>query len=242
MRTIQIGKSGAVYSGAAEDLGALRAQFDCQHYLTFPKLLGPELLDFIQLRIDQAEFYERVHEGIESNKELCMKSNTAFAALQFLMNDKKLFQIIQDITQCDQIGCFQGRVYRLNPGGKHHDSWHNDIGEDRLVGMSINLSRAFYSGGMLQIRDQRSGEIVCEVPNAGSGDAVIFRLSHRLQHRISDVEGTSPKTAFAGWFRAQPDFLALLKQRSERGREVAVMKSPSLILRSEKRSTGEMVY
>jgi hypothetical protein len=242
MSTIQIGKSGVVYSGLAEDLGALRAQFDRQHYLKLPELLGPELLDVLQTKVHQGEFYERVHEDIGSNKELCMASNSASAALLFLVNDKKLFQIIQAVTQCDQIGCFQGRVYRVNPGCGHHDSWHNDIGEHRLVGMSINLSREIYSGGMLQIRDHASGEIVCEATNDGIGDAVIFRLSHRLQHRITDVEGTASKTAFAGWFRAQPDFLTLLRQRSESGRDAPVMKSPSFALGLENRSTHETIY
>jgi len=171
-----------------------------------------------------------------------MTSNSASAALLFLVNDKKLFQIIQTVTRCDQIGCFQGRVYRLNPGGGHHDSWHNDIGEDRLVGMSINLSSDVYSGGRLQIRDQASGEIVCEAPNAGIGDAVIFRLSRRLQHRITDVEGTASKTAFAGWFRAQPDFLSLLRKRSESGREIPVMKPSAHVLGSGDRSTHDSVY
>jgi len=242
MRTIQIGKSGVVYSPLAQDLDTLRAQFGRQHYLKIPELLGPELLVFVQLRIEQGEFYERVHECIESNKELCMTSNTALAALQFLMNDKKLFQLIQDVTQCDQIGCFQGRVYRVNPGRGHHDSWHDDIGEHRLVGMSVNLSREVYSGGMLQIRDHASGEIVCEVPNAGIGDAVIFRLSPRLQHRITDLEGPAPKTAFAGWFRAQPDFLSLLRKRSEPGLEAPVVKPSARMLVSENRSTHDIVY
>ena len=242
MRTIQIGRSGVVYSALAEDLSALRAQFDRQHYLKIPELLRPELLDFIQIQIDQSEFYERVHEGIGSNKELCMTSNTAFAALQFLMNDQRLFQVIQTVTQCDQIGCFQGRVYRVNPGSGHHDSWHNDIGEHRLVGMSINLSRELYSGGRLQIRDRVSGEIVSEVANAGIGDAVIFRLSDRFQHRITDVEGTASKTAFAGWFRAQPDFMSLLRKQSQPGREAPVMKCSSLVSGPKDRSRLNMIY
>ncbi len=242
MRTIQIGKSGVVYSSLAQDLDTLRAQFDRQHYLKFVELLGPEVLDFIQPKIEQGEFYERVHEGIGSNKELCMTSNTAFAALQFLMNDKKLFQIIQDVTQCDQIGCFQGRVYRVNVGSGHHDSWHDDIGEHRLVGMSINLSREAYSGGRLQIRDHVSGEIVSEVANAGIGDAIIFRLSDRFQHRITDVKGAASKTAFAGWFRAQPDFMSLLRKRSEPGREAPVVKPSARMLVSENRSTHDTVY
>src|SRR6266540_3122869 len=107
MGTIQILKSGVVYSALAVEQSPLRAKFDRRHYLKIPELLGPELLDFIQLQIDQAEFYELVHEGIGSNRELCMERNKAFAALQFLINDQKLFRIIQEITQCDQIGCFQ---------------------------------------------------------------------------------------------------------------------------------------
>jgi hypothetical protein len=121
------------------------------------------------------------------------------------MNDEKLFQFIEDITGCDRINCFEGRVYRVNPNEGHHDSWHNDIGEGRLVGMSLNLSREVYSGGRLQIRERESGTLISEAVNTGSGDAVIFRLSRDLQHRITEVEGSASKTAFAGWFRSRPN-------------------------------------
>lgn len=224
MGTIHIGNSGVVHSGPSMDLSALRAEFDRQHYITFPGLIGRELLEFIQSQIDQGEFYERVHDRIGSNRELCMTAGTAGAALMFLVNDPALFEIIQDITQCAQIGCFQGRIYRVNPDSGHHDSWHDDLGEDRLIGMSINLSRDPYAGGTLQIRDKPSGQIVSEAPNAGFGDAIIFRLSHRFQHRITEMEGTVSKTAFAGWFRSQPDFLSLFKEQSQRAREVKEIK------------------
>jgi hypothetical protein len=108
--------------------------------------------------------------------------------------------------------------------------------------MSINLSREVYSGGRLQIRDHVSGEIVSEVANAGIGDAVIFRLSDRLQHRITDVEGTASKTAFAGWFRAQPDFMSLLRKQSQAGREPPAMKCSSLVSGPKDRSRLNMIY
>lgn len=212
---IRIGRAGAISSGAAKHLERLRAQFNQQHYSRFPALLEPGLLDFIQLQIDRGEFYERIHEGIDSNKELCLGHNPASAALVLLVNCEELFHIIQDITQCDRIGCFEGRVYRVIPGHEHHDSWHDDLLDHRLVGMSINLGKEAYRGGILQIRDRKSGEIVTKVANVGIGDAIIFRLSHRLQHRITEVEGKASKTAFAGWFKAQPDFLSLLKEQSE---------------------------
>jgi hypothetical protein len=216
---MQIEKSGATLSGTAEDLEQLCAQFDQQHYLRFPKLFEPALLHFVQLQIEQGEFYERIHEGIGSNKELCMTHNRASALLLFLLNGEKLFQIIEEITRCGRIGCFEGRVYRVTPGHGHHDSWHDDMVEHRLVAMSINLSTEVYTGGVLQIRDRKSGKIVCEVANVGIGDAIIFSLSHGLQHRITEVDGTASKTAFAGWFRAKPHFLSLIKGQPEPARE-----------------------
>jgi hypothetical protein len=202
---IQVTRRGTEFSGSAEALEDLRSQFERHHYFQLPGLLEAGLLELIQRQIDRGEFRERVHERIDSNKELCLTESAAFGALLFLMNDEKLFRVIQDITQCARINSFEGRVYRLNPGQGHHDSWHNDIGENRVVGMSVNLSRAVYSGGVLQIRKRESGEPVGEVVNTGSGDAIVFRLSRDFQHRITEVEGSVSKTAFAGWFKAQPN-------------------------------------
>src|SRR5712692_8137964 len=105
---IRIGRSGTVTSYGPKNLESLRGRFSQQNYFRFPSLLEPEFLDFVQVQIAQGEFYERVHEGIASNKELCMRQNSAFAALLLLMNDEKLFQTVQDITQCGPIGCFEG--------------------------------------------------------------------------------------------------------------------------------------
>ena len=214
---IQVTRRGTELSSSTEVLGALRDQFERRHYFVLPGLLETELLDLIQRQIDRGEFRERVHERIDSNKELCLTESAAFGALLFLMNDEKLFQLIQDITQCARIDCFEGRVYRVNPGDGHHDSWHNDIGEGRVVGMSLNLSREVYSGGVLQIRNRESEALISEAANTGSGDAVVFRLSRDLQHRITEVEGSASKTAFAGWFRAQPNVSSSLKESQAEG-------------------------
>lgn len=222
---IQVTRQGTEFSSSAEALEGLRAQFERRHYFLLPGLVEPGLLALIQRQIDRGEFRERVHERIDSNKELCLTANPGVGALLFLMNDAKLFQIIQDVTRCDRIRSFEGRVYRVNPSAGHHDAWHNDIGEDRLVAMSINLSREVYSGGVLQIRERESEEIVSEVTNVGPGDAVVFRLSGDFQHRITQVEGSASKTAFAGWFRAQPDSLSLLVE-SDQDRRVDKLSLP----------------
>jgi hypothetical protein len=105
-------------------------------------------------------------------------------------------------------------VYRVAPGYGHYDSWHDDIVGDRMVAMSVNLSTEIYSGGLLQIREKQSKRIVQEVANVGFGDGVVFRLDDSLQHRITDIKGEVPKTAFAGWFQSRPDFLTLLAENS----------------------------
>jgi hypothetical protein len=205
---ITLGKLGVQRFGPAMDISALRLKFDQQHYLRFPHFLDPEILGFAQSQIESGRFYQRVHENIGSNKELCMVGNAGFGALLLLVNDEKLFQIIQDVTQCAKIRCFEGRVYRVSAGQGHHDSWRDDIGDHRLVGMSVNLGKNVHVGGMLQIRERVSGKIVADVPNERAGDAEIFRLSDKLQHRITVVEGVEPKTAFAGWFRQTLIFFA----------------------------------
>jgi hypothetical protein len=208
---IRIAKSGLQWSGSMTDRQALRAEFDQNHYLRFPGFVAPDILKFVQQEIDRGEFYERVHTNIGSNKELCMTGNAGFGALLLLMNDENLFELIQDITQCSPISCFEGRVYRFAGDAGHHDSWHSDLGDDRQVAVSINLSPKLYEGGMLQIRDAGSKQIVTEVSNLGWGDALVFKLSPQLQHRITEVKGVIAKTAFAGWFRGKTEFLSLLK-------------------------------
>jgi hypothetical protein len=217
---IQIEQSGTfispVFTGSAQDLDRLRAQYERQHCLRFLGFLGPSLLHIIQQRINDAEFYERVHEGIGPNKELCMRDDNPITnLLYFLLNNPRLLDLIRQLTQSGPIGSFSGRVYRFVPGSGHHDAWHDDLGEHRMIGISVNLSDDVYSGGVLQIRDRKSRELVHEVANIGRGDALIFRLADHLQHRVTEVEGTAPKTAFAGWFRSEPDFLSLVKQQRE---------------------------
>jgi hypothetical protein len=189
---------------------SLAEEFQQRHCLRFRQLLEPGLLAAIHRRMDEAEFYERLHPRIGT--EECMKDGSIVGFLHFLANDPTLFRFIQSVTGCGRIGCFAGRVYRMVPGRGHYDSWHSDVGEFRMVGMSMNLSKEIYAGGVFQLRDQASGRILCEAANTGPGDGIIFRIAPGFQHRITAVQGGVPKTAFAGWFQSQPEY-AIAKGR-----------------------------
>lgn len=206
---VQLTQAGAVVSASAAELEHLRRQFDRLHCILLPSLLEPELLHLVQHQIDAATFNPKTHEGIGT--EVCMAENQAIHMLHFLALAPQLFQFIRQVTGCGRIGCFVGRVYRMVPGSQHYDSWHDDIIDHRMIGLSINLSPEVYSGGIFQLRERDSQHIIHEVANTGFGDGIIFRLAPHLQHRITEVDGSVPKTAFAGWFQSEPDFYAALK-------------------------------
>ena len=87
-----------------------------------------------------------------------------------------------------------------------------------MVAMTVNLSTDGYAGGFLEMRERSSKKIFAELANTGPGDAILFELAPELQHRVTPVEGSYPKTALAGWFKESPEFLsALEKGRLVRG-------------------------
>jgi hypothetical protein len=195
--------------GSADELAELREQFDREHCVRLRGLIQPPLLEQIINRVGEATFEDRRHGEIGS--EECMQSGTTLAMLLLVANDERLFDAIRTITGCGPIGCFDGRVYRLVPGTGHYDSWHSDMADNRMIAMSVNLTPKPYDGGVLQIRERDSEEIVHEEPAPETGDAVIFRLAEELRHRVTTVQGEVPRTAFAGWFKARPTLLSVVR-------------------------------
>ena len=211
---IQITHRGTVVSAARVQLSRLRREFARNHCLVLRRLLEPGLLADIQQIIPRASFRTRRHGRIA--RELTMEQNQATDLLMFLANDLRLFRVIEYITACGRIGSFDGRVYRLLPCGEHFDTWHDDVVEHRLVTLSLNLSAEIYSGGVLQIRDERTRRIVHQVANIGSGDGLLFRIAPFLKHRVTRVTGHFAKTALAGWFRSDPMFHAEIRAKLTR--------------------------
>jgi 2OG-Fe(II) oxygenase superfamily len=196
-------QSFAASVAAADDVPALKRCFERDHHVLIPGLMRGPPLDRVRRELDRGEFEERRH--TTGHVELCMDRGRARTLLFFLCNDLALFELVRGITGCDRIGAFVGRVYRMLPGADHEGTWHDDLAEGRMVAMSVNLGHAPYSGGVLEIRDHESKEILQRVANTGFGDAVIFRIARQLQHRVTAVDGAVPKTAFAGWFLSGPD-------------------------------------
>ncbi len=208
---LQLRHQSTAVAASAEALVEARAAFDRNKYLKLPAFVEPSLLATLLDELDRTEFYDRVHEGIGT--ELCAVPGVVTGTLEMLMNDPVLHQTVEAVTGCGHIGCFQGRAYRLVPNTGHHDSWHSDVGEDRLIALSINLGREPYEGGRLQIRYADATDVLSEVSNPIAGDAVMFRVDPGLRHRVDPVTGRAPRTAYAGWFCSQPEFVTLMLER-----------------------------
>jgi hypothetical protein len=194
-----------VISGSDADIQLARADFERQDWVRLPAVLDGELWNVIQQQLAGITFEEKT-------ASIYPELNVSDGALLLLLNNAQLFKIIEQITGCGHIGCFRGRIYRIAPGAKHRLEWHTDLNGTRLIALTINLNTEPYQGGVLSIRETKTKRMMGELSNTGFGDAILFRIDERLEHQVSDVEGTVPKTALAGWFESEPHYRTLLAE------------------------------
>jgi hypothetical protein len=211
---IQLTRKGVVFTGTQADLDSLRERYDRDNYVILPQLYEPALLEEIMRRVDSAPFLHKDHDGV--GNELCMDDSVTEAMMRFFPNNPTFLRLLERITGEPRLGEFVGRVYRMTSSDGHYDGWHDDCCHQRVVTMSVNLSRQVYGGGALLMKRRDSDEIIQEIYNTGFGDALLFRISKQLKHRVQEVKGEIPKTAFAGWFLEVEDFLSNLRKRSNR--------------------------
>jgi hypothetical protein len=212
--SIQLTRTGAIFSGSKTDLRALRDQFERDHYLILPKLIEPELFQTIMQRVDSAKFLRREYDGVVSQS--VMDEPATYHILFFLANMPSLHRLIERITGCRRIANFTGRVYQLMPVSNDRIEWHSDMSDHRMIAFSLNLTRKIYRGGSLQIRYKNSEKLLHEVQNTGLGNALLMRVAKKMRHRVLPVEGDVPRTAMAGWFRwGKDDYYGELRKTAE---------------------------
>lgn len=194
----------------------MQEHFREHHCVLLRQLIEPSVIEFIAGRVGESAFEQRQDTDIA--RESWLPPEACAGTLHFLVNHGGFLRAVEQITGCPAIGHFGGRIYRFSPGQGHYDTWHSDLGypgEERLLAMSLNLSPRPFQGGVLQIREAASQKVLFEIANTGLGNAVIFRVDKKLEHRVSPVNGDAPRTAFAGWFFAgDADFHTIVRQEA----------------------------
>jgi hypothetical protein len=195
------------------ELAAATRQFQEQRCILVRNVLSPDLAAQLSTALATTDFHMVVHHNV--GHELCATGGRATSLLELASNRKELFQLIERLSGItESLRYFEGRVYRFIPGAGHYDSWHDDVADSRQVAMSINLSDGPYVGGTLTIREKATLREICEVHNVVFGDALLFRVDPLLSHRVSEVTGVVAKTAYAGWFRTNVDYAAMVRDRA----------------------------
>jgi len=199
---------GGVTVGDRGELASLREAFDRDHVVRLRGFLDAHLFETVQTLIAKSTFSTREDAGIAI--ELCLDASPALDLLTFVMNAPQVREAVALITGNAQTTIASGRVYRFDPKVPHHDSWHDDnAAGTRLIGFSVNLGVPF-DGGEFQIR-RKNDERIVTIANTGAGDAILFAIGGEFEHRVRPVHGTTPKTAFAGWFvAAETDYWSTL--------------------------------
>jgi hypothetical protein len=189
--------------GPGEDeRAALARAFDDHHCVRLPQFLHPRLLRRIQARLAASDAWKaNVHDLVNGpSTELVFADPITVGLLLAMFNDRRLFDAIVGITDCDPIGSFDGRIYRMDAAA-HQDVWHTDANGEYMVTLSLNLTGVPFAGGELHLRAYDSKRMRAQVANTGQGDAIIFRIDGGLEHMVTPVTGPVPKIAWAGWFQ-----------------------------------------
>lgn len=217
---VQIRQNSFIDS-SIEQIAKLKEAFAKQHCVVLPYFLDSSMARRIIKQLETAKFYSNAHTDFlqqEFATDLTVYENElALHQIHLLLNNQNLFRVVEQITDCKTIKNFSGRIYRNQPETEHQLEWHDDKEtEYRLIGISINLSSYKYHGGVFQLREKKSKKIVCDVACGNLGDAHIFRIDNALQHRVTKIIGSQPRTAAAGWFNSYPDVKTVFKTLFDR--------------------------
>lgn len=209
---IELAPEGCRRLAGPAEMDAARTTFERDHCVRLAGLLSERLLSSLPQPIESASFVPNAHKGLKT--ELCMEENASLALLMFCTNDPAVLTFVQELTGV-AVDSFTGRVYRMVPGKGHHDGWHDDLHAGRVLALSVNVGAEPYDGGHLLLRERTTGQQILDASNLGMGDGLLFRLDTFLEHRVDDVRGSVPKTAYAGWFVSGKTFTQLVRSLSE---------------------------
>lgn len=216
---IQIQESGKVILPSPREVRRMRKCFHQDHHLRLPRFIEPALLRDLQREIETSRFRDD-HRPAHVGGTFSMARNRLAERFYLLFNDFALFRLIDEITGCGPVGCFFGQVYRYLPSRGHGLIWHTDAHCDRLIALTLNLSLGSFRGGVLEMRRQTNGRPIFSIANTEPASAILFPVSSKFEHRVTEVKGTRTRTTYVGWFHSQPDFYRGLKKilRSQNAR------------------------
>jgi hypothetical protein len=207
---IQFTNSGVELSATPARLAEAKAEFDRRKLLHLPGLLSPELAQRVRTGIERDGFEEppevqagspdAVYRGVYQGKVgEDLRPGETSQVITARTNDPKLLEFVATITGTPPLARCIGRVFRIAPCPDDL-VWHTDAEGGRMADLIINLNAVPHEGGLFEMRDGRSREIINQVGKTAFGDGLLIRISPDLEHHYKAITGSIPKITFSGWF------------------------------------------
>ena len=217
---IQLGCNDIEWS-KDDEWRTLQEEMRTRHCVLLKDFLAPSLISLVRPLLTTNRFipFEHVSSKGEvfSRDRLLEATDPLARLLSFCLNSTRLYRAVGDLAGLgEDIRYFIARCYKMSPGIDDFQSWHTDCeGGRRLLGMSINLSTEPARGGEFQIRDRSGPRKVHRTIKSHFGDAHLFRIDDRLEHRVFPPTGTVSRFCCAGWFVSQPDLRDMFRRKPE---------------------------
>jgi len=182
-----------------------RAEYAESSCIFLPGFLKKSALYPLVKKLGDTNFetkYETEGEGKFGKVLFVPQGNASIIIFNLLLNDNDLFTALQRITDCKPIDNFVGRIHRSEGGEQHNIGWHGDNSDNRLLAITLCLGDDRYTGGKFEIRKKGSDNLLRQFEQLEGGDALIFKISPDLEHRLTTIE-TGRRTVGVGWFRGK---------------------------------------
>ncbi|WP_404369459.1 2OG-Fe(II) oxygenase [Sphingomonas sp. MMS24-J45] len=152
---------------------------------------APLRLPFVEQRVAGAPGMRQVEPGIQP----------ASGALVLALRRAPLLRWLERVAGCGTLVHVEGEVAEHRAGGQDFLSWHQDTHKPgRRLALVIDLSDDRYEGGMFELRDRQTKQMLIRHHHNQSGSALLFRISDALEHRVLPVTSGGPRRVFACGF------------------------------------------
>ena len=161
--------------------------------------MAPDILDGIVRVLGRARFVSDTvrrlgHREIEAPA-------IGGTAISLMLNRAPLFRWLEAVTACEPIRTISGRVVQTHARTGDELVWHDDMGGDpRRLGITVALDSPPYAGGEFELRRVGEQDLLRRFKHDRIGTALIFAVSHALEHRVLPLSAGGPRRVFTGWF------------------------------------------
>lgn len=158
----------------------------------FRRMLDPALRHpFVEQRVDGAPGMRHVEPGVQP----------ASRALELALRRVPLLRWLERVADCGPLNHVEGEIAEHRASGEDYLSWHQDTHKPgRKLALVIDLSDIPHEGGMFELRDRKTKQLMVQHHHDQPGSALLFRIADTLEHRVLPVTQGGPRRVFACGF------------------------------------------